>query len=121
MKERLTSAYLTCRADRGVVKIYFDLLIALGSTVLIGLSGITNNAVFCYLALLFLPVGLIYPTSLIPVLMVTSLSSNFFSAAEGIGSARLFALAIVLGVAISMVRNHQKLTCSGCVSFCRLS
>ncbi len=109
MNGRLTSTHLKGRTNRSVVRIRCDMVIALASTFFVGLSAVTNNAVFCYIAMLFLPFGLIYPTSLIPVLMVTSLSSNFFAAAEGIGAARLFAIAIVLGVTISMIRNRRKI------------
>lgn len=109
MNERPAATHLIRPADRSVIRIHFDMVIAVVSTTLMGLSAVTNNAVFGYAAMLFLPFGLIYPTSLIPVLMVTSLSSNFFAAAEGIGSARLFAIALVLGVVVSMLREHRKI------------
>lgn len=109
MNERSGPTHLIRHADRSVIGIHSDIVIAVVSTTLMGLSAVTNNAVFCYAAMFFLPFGLIYPTSLIPVLMVTSLSSNFFAAAEGVGAARLFAIALVLGVIISMLREHRKI------------
>lgn len=109
MNERTAKTHLMRHAHRSVIRIHSDVVIAIVSTTLMGISAVTNNAAFCYAAMLFLPFGLIYPTSLIPVLMVTSLSSNFFAAAEGVGAARLFAFAIVLGVIISMLRKHRKI------------
>lgn len=55
----------------------------------------------------FLPIGLVMPEFLIPAYFITSLSSNFFEAAQGIGFTRLLAFAFIAGVALRLVRRRK--------------
>lgn len=80
------------------VKINYDYAIAIVSAVLLGLSAITQNQFYVIALCAFIPVGIIKPIYIIPIYYVSSLSSQYFMAAEGIGLTRVFALAIFVGV-----------------------
>lgn len=80
------------------VKINYDYAIAIVSAVLLGLSAITQNQFYVIALCAFIPVGIIKPIYITPIYYVSSLSSQYFMAAEGIGLTRVFALAIFVGV-----------------------
>lgn len=80
------------------------------STVMTTALLLSANSESPYLALLlyaFLPIGLLKPELLIPTYFISSLSSNYFSAAQGIGFTRLLALAIIAGVVVRITGRRK--------------
>ena len=85
-----------------------NLYLPLLPVLLMGLSVVTDSIVLCYFALLFVPYFvLVNPLGLLPVLLVSSLSSDYFAVAEGLGATRLFAIGFVLGTILSVLKTRN--------------
>ncbi len=76
-------------------------------TVALLLSTNSGNRFLVLLPYIFLPIGLVMPELLIPTYFISSLSSNFFEAAQGIGFTRLIALAFIAGVLLKFLRRRK--------------
>ena len=66
----------------------------------------------------FLPIGLLKPIFLIPVFFISSLSSDFFEASQGVGFTRVFAFVIIASVLLGILRNTKKVINKKWISNC---
>lgn len=78
-------------------------IIAFFISILLGLSSITDNSLFMFGVVLFIPIGLINPVYIIPVYFISSLSSQYFMVSQGLGISRLCSIAIFVGVFIRIL------------------
>lgn len=85
----------------------FGNTVAIVGSFLLGLSAITKSSIFVYALISLLPIGLIKPEYIIPIFYVSSLSSNYFMVAEGLGIARLCALTIMIAIVLKILVGRR--------------
>lgn len=92
-------------------EIYFNLgdFISIVGSLLLSLSTFTGSSFFILPLLALIPIGLIKPIYLIPIYYVSSLSSQYFIAAEGIGITRFFAFVIFIGLLMRILLRGVKI------------
>jgi len=84
-------------------------IIAAVMTIMLFVSASSGSITLTLLPYAFLPIGLVKPEFLLPAYFISSLSSNYFLAAQGIGFTRLLAVTIIIGVAIRLFARRKPL------------
>ena len=83
--------------------------ISIVGSLLLSLSTFTGSSFFILLLYALLPIGLVKPVYLIPIYYVSSLSSQYFMAGEGLGITRLFAFSIFIGILLRILLLGKKI------------
>lgn len=88
------------------------------TTLLLLFSVNTQSQYVTMLFIILFPIGILKPEYLIPAFFISSLSSNYFEAAQGIGYSRILSFVIIAGVLFrllssgnTMVRKNWNLYC----------
>lgn len=83
--------------------------ISIVGSLLLSLSTFTGSSFFILILFALLPIGLVKPLYLIPIYYVSSLSSQYFMAAEGLGITRLFTFSIFIGILLRILLLGKKI------------